>query len=112
MVWLYHRHKIDEDWTINVLRLFSESDWTSSGVKESPIWECVEVDKYICPIFYNKINFVNNALYNLLDYGNEYVENVVIIEQVTRNSLSAIDASINEKTILRQDFDISEDGKN
>ena len=55
MVWLYHRHKIDEDWTINVLRLFSESDWTSSGVKESPIWECVEVDKYICPIFTTKL---------------------------------------------------------
>ena len=30
---------------------------------------------------------------------------------MTRNSLSATDTSINEKIILRQDFDISEDGK-
>ena len=32
-------------------------------------------------------------------------------EQVLRNALSLIDASINKDVILRQNFDISEDGK-
>ena len=53
----------------------------------------------------------NNVFYNLLDYENEYIENISTKEQVARNSLSVIDASINENIILRQDFNISEDGK-
>ena len=53
----------------------------------------------------------NNVLYNLLDYGNEYIEKISLKEIITRNSLSVIDASIDEKIALRQDFDISEDGK-
>ena len=53
----------------------------------------------------------NNVLYNLFDYGNEYNENISTKEQVARNSLSVIDTPINERFILRQDFDIFEDGK-
>ena len=53
----------------------------------------------------------NNVFYNLLDYENEHIENISTKEQVARNSLSVIDASINENIILRQDFNISEDGK-
>ena len=113
-VWLEHGHKIGEIWTINALRLVSESDSTGSvrlGIKEAPIWEFVEVDNYICPNLHNQINSSNNILYNLLDYGNEYIKMSSTKEQVARSSLSVIDASINEKIILRQDFDISEDGK-
>ena len=72
-VWLEHGHKIGEDWTINALRLVSESDCTGPawlGVKEVPIWEFVEVDKYICPVLHNYINLGNNVWYNLLNYGN------------------------------------------
>ena len=65
----------------------------------------------MCPVLHNQINLGNNVLYNLLDYGNEYIENLTSTEIMARNSLSVIDASINEKIILRQDFDISEDGK-
>ena len=53
----------------------------------------------------------NNVLYNLFDYGNKYIENISTKEQVARNSLSVIDAYINENILLRQEFDISEDGK-
>ena len=52
----------------------------------------------------------NNVVYILHDYRNEYIENISSKEQVARNSLSVIDASINKNIILRQDFDISEDG--
>ena len=48
-LYLEHAHEIGEDWTINALRLVSESDSTRSswlGVKEAPVWEFVEVDKY------------------------------------------------------------------
>ena len=54
---------------------------------------------------------VSNILHNLLDYENEYIENISKKEQVIRNALSLIDASINKNVILRQNFDISEDGK-
>ena len=54
----------------------------------------------------------NNVLYNLLDYGNEYIENISTKEQVARNSLTRIDASINENILLRQDIDIFEDKTN
>ena len=47
----------------------------------------------------------------LYHYGNEFIEKILSKEQVARNSLSVIDASINEKIILRQNFDMSEDGK-
>ena len=39
-VWLEHGHRIGEDWTINTLRLVSESNCTGParfGVKEAPI---------------------------------------------------------------------------
>ena len=98
-VWLEHGHKIGEDWTINAFRLVLESDLTGSirlGVKEAPIWEFIEVDKYICPVLHNQINLGNNILYNLLDYGNECIKNLTSTEIIARNSLSVIDASINE----------------
>ena len=50
-------------------------------------------------------------LYNLCDYENEFIENLITNEKFVRNSLSLIDASINEKVILWQDFDISEEEK-
>ena len=53
----------------------------------------------------------NNILYNLLHYGNEFVEKLSSKEIIARNSLSVIDASIDEKITLRQDFETSEDGK-
>ena len=53
----------------------------------------------------------DNILYNLLHYGNEYIEKVSTKEQVARNSLSVIDVSINKQIILRHDFDISQDRK-
>ena len=96
----------------NALRLVSESnstDFTRLGVREAPIWEFVEVDKYICPVFHNQINLGNNVLYNLIDYGNECIEKITTNKQVTRNSLSLIDTYINEKIILRQEFDTSEE---
>ena len=72
--------------------------------------EFVEVDEYICLVLNNQINLGNNVIYNLLDYGNEFTEKLPSKEIIARNSLSVIDASINEKIILRQGFDISEDG--
>ena len=53
----------------------------------------------------------NNALYNLLDYESWYIKRTTTKEHVISYSLSVVDASINENIILRQHFDISEDGK-
>ena len=86
--WLEHGHKKDDDWSIKVLRLISESDLTGSArfdVKEAPIWDFVEVDKYICPILHNQINLDNNILYTLIDYGNKFIENIT-----TKNKLLVI----------------------
>ena len=76
-----------------------ESDSTNSarlGVKEAPIWDFVEVDKYICYIRHNYMNLGNNILYNILDYGNDYIENITTKEQVACNSLTIIGASVKE----------------
>ena len=113
-IWLEHEHKIGEYWTTIALRLVSESDCrelSQIGVKEAPIWEFVELQNYICPVLHNQINLGNNVLYNLLDYGNEYIEKLSSKEIIARNLLSVIDASIDEKITLRQDFDISDNGK-
>ena len=48
--------------------------------------------------------------YNLCDCGNEFIERLTTNEQVARNSSSLIYGSINEKVILRQGFDIFEEG--
>ena len=59
-VWLECGYVIGEDWTINTLILISISNSTSStrlGVKESSIWEFVELQNYICPVLHNQINF-------------------------------------------------------
>ena len=53
----------------------------------------------------------NNVLKNLLSYGTEYMKKISRQEQVERNYLSVVDASINENIILRQDFDLSENNK-
>ena len=106
-VQLEHGCKIDKSWTINTLRLVSESDSTGFArlsVKEASIWKFVEVNKYMYPILHNQINLGNNVLYDLIDYGNKFIENLTLKEIIVRSSLSVIDASINEKIILRQDL--------
>ena len=64
---LEHGHKIGEAQTINTLRLVSEAYSTGSarlGVKEVPIWEFVEVDKYICPFF--RIRLIWVKMYDII----------------------------------------------
>ena len=65
----------------------------------------------MCPVLHNQINLGNNVLYNLLDYGNKFIERLTSKEIIARDSLSVSDASIIKKIILRHDFDISEDEK-
>ena len=85
---------------------------SSTWCKKVPIWEFIEVDEYICLVLNNQINLVNNVIYNLLDYGNEFIEKLTSKKIIARNYLLVIDASINEKIILWHDSNISEDGKN
>ena len=47
----------------------------------------------------------------LLDYGNEYIENLLVKEVMAQNTLMVIDSSVDEKVKLRDEFDISEEGK-
>ena len=84
---------------------------SSTWCKKVPIWEFVEVDEYICLVLNNQINLVNNVIYNLLDYGNEFIEKLTSKKIIARNYLLVIDASINETIILWHDSNISEDGK-
>ena len=100
-IWIEHEHIIGEGWTIKSLILFSGSNSTGSAridVKETPIWDFIEVDKYICPVLHNQINLGNNVLYNLCDYGNVFIEKLTINEQVACNSLSLINGSINKRS--------------
>ena len=48
---------------------------------------------------------------SFLDYGNEYIEKLSVEEGITRNSLMVIDSSIHEKVKLREEFNVSEEGK-
>ena len=59
-----------------------------------------------------KLIWVTILFYNILDYGNEFIEHFTSIEIIARNYLPVIEASINENIILRNDFDIYEDRKN
>ena len=49
--------------------------------------------------------------HNLLDYGNEYIEKLLVDEYKARNSLLLIDSSINDKINLSEEFDVSNEGK-
>ena len=49
--------------------------------------------------------------HNLLYYGNEYIEKLSVDEDKAHNSLLLIDSSINEKINLREEFDVSDEGK-
>ena len=94
-MWLEYEHKIDEDWTINNLRLIAEYDSIGSawyGVKEALIWDFVEVDQKNRSK--NQINLGNDILYNMFDYGIEYIKKITTKEQRACNSLSVIDSSI------------------
>ena len=79
---------------------------SSTWCKKVPIWEFVEVDEYICLVLNNQINLGNNVIYNLLDYGNEFIEKITTQQQVARNYVSVIDAFVNEMIALRQNFNI------
>ena len=83
----------------------------SLGVKEEPYWDCVEVDNYICPILHNQINLGNNVFHNLLDYGNENIENLSVDEDKAINSLLLINSVINEQVNLRIECDVPDEGK-
>ena len=54
------------------------------GVKEEPYSDFVEVDKNIHPILHTQINLGNNTFHNLLNYGNEYIEQILFQEDMTR----------------------------
>ena len=49
--------------------------------------------------------------HNLLDYGNENIESLSVDEDKARNSLLMIDSSIEEMINLRDEFDVSNEGK-
>ena len=53
----------------------------------------------------------NDILYNLFDYGIEYIKKITTKKQRVCNSLSVIYSSIKENYILRQGLDVSENGK-
>ena len=65
----------------------------------------------MCPILHNQIHLGNNIFHNLLDYGNENIEKMSVDDDKARNSLLMIDSSIEEKINLRDEFDISNEGK-
>ena len=101
-------------WIIETLKVMSKSNAKNDdylGVKEQPYQGFIEVDNFICPILHNQINLGNNVFHNLLDYGNEYIEKLTILEDKARNSLLVIDSSIEEKVLLRDEFDVSDEGK-
>ena len=64
--------------------------------KEELYWNFIEVYKYICLTLYNQINLGYNLIYNLLDYGNEYIEHISVKEGMARNSFLVINSSIDE----------------
>ena len=51
------------------------------------------------------------CFHNLLDYGNGYIEKLSVKEDMARNTLLAIDSFIHEKVMLREEYDILEEGK-
>ena len=96
------------------MKLISRSDKIGPytlGVKEDPYWEFVHLDHYILLIHHNVINLGYNILYNLLDYGNDKIDNKSIEEEIVRNSLHLIDSLIVDKVKLKLDFDISVEGE-
>ena len=103
-----------DEWPIENLKVIFKSGGGNAenlGVKEELCLDFVEVDNYICPILHNQINLGNNVFHNLLDYGNENIESLSIDEDKARNSLLMIDSSIEEMINLRDEFDISNEGK-
>ena len=54
---------------------------------------------------------VDDKSFFIFGFSKNEKANISIKEKVARNYLSVIDTSINENIILRQDFDISEEGK-
>ena len=81
------------------------------GVKEEYYWNFVEVDNFISPILRNQIDVDNIFFITLLNYGNEYIEKLSVDEDKARSFVLVIDSSIHEKAILREEFDISDEGK-
>ena len=47
----------------------------------------------------------------LLDYGSEYIENLLVKEDMARNTLMVIDSFVDEKVKLREEFDILKEVK-
>ena len=75
------------------------------GGKEEPYCYSVEVDNCICSILYYQINLGNNFFHNLLDYGNEYIQNLSIEEDIAQHSLLVFDSSTHVKLKSREEFD-------
>ena len=69
------------------------------------------MDNFICPLLHNQIHLGNKLFHNLLEYGNEYIKNLSVDEDKDRNSLLLIYLSINETISLREEFNVSDEGK-
>ena len=99
------------NWTFKINVSIWKKDAERLKVKEEPYWDFVDVDNYICPILHNQINLGNNVFANLLDYGNENIESLSVDEDKARNSLLMMDSSIEEMINSRDEFDVSNEGK-
>ena len=93
-------------WTTESLKVMSQAGGGGHneclGVKEGPCRGYVEIDHVICLILHIQINLGNTTFHNLLDYGNKYIEKLSVDEDISLNSLLAIDSSIHEKINLRE----------
>ena len=60
--WKLTDHSIGVAWTIESLKVMSQSEKKSErlDVKEEPYWDFVRVDNFICPILHTQINLGNN----------------------------------------------------
>eukprot|EP00592_Proboscia_alata_P026337 CAMPEP_0194450808 /NCGR_PEP_ID=MMETSP0176-20130528/130941_1 /TAXON_ID=216777 /ORGANISM="Proboscia alata, Strain PI-D3" /LENGTH=135 /DNA_ID=CAMNT_0039278151 /DNA_START=585 /DNA_END=992 /DNA_ORIENTATION=- len=96
------------------LRAMAESTKTNAerlGVKIKPYLDFIPMSNFVIPVLHSQINLGNDVLYSLLDYAADNIESISSEEQVTRNSYLTIDNSIAQFVTKRNDWDISNEGR-
>lgn len=100
---------------MDLLKQMASSDTKGvarKGVKENPFYDAtIEVKDYITPILHLQIGLGNDIFCHLLDWIDRDVEKISSDEQLTRDTLAAMDDIIGAKVLERTDFDSSDAGQ-
>ena len=112
-IWKIANHEHGTLWTNESLKAMADlgySGTNAKGVKKYPLWDFIEVDKFILPVLHTSMGMGNAVMANLMDIINTKIDVIPPNEIQVRNSLTMNNQILISLVDERNEWDNSENG--